>query len=567
MGGAMRQAGIVAAAGVYALDHNVERLADDHARARRLGEALHEAGVPVDLEQVETNFVQVDVGPLGLTRAGGDGADEGGGRAALDDRVADEAARGDAPRRRRRRHRRRDRRDPARARSPCPRLTSSPPSSARLLAESSRSKRLPSSPAPSCAAARCSGPTPSASPTRRPARRRRPTTSTASARSRRRSPPSPSCSSATTGKLDLEDRLDAHLDVPARGDLTLRRMLSHGSGLQREMPGRRVGDARVPEVDGRAARDARRGGAGARARRAVALLEPRVHPARRGRREAERHAVRGLRRGSGSCSRSGSRARASRPRRRRPSRTRSSRTATSCSASRCSSSARAASPRPASSGRPSATSAAGRRSSRRPDPDVLAPESLELMTSVQTMADPYRWSLAWGVGLMLVRERRPHLLRARRRDARLPRERARRPRQRPRRRGARERVEREPGGGLARARRQGARAASRPKRRRGGPSAPPPDDLASALGRWWSEGAEFVFRWHDGRLESRWAGARRSGCRGRASSALEGDRFRTVFGRERGELLELVRDGDGRVTRMYWATYPFDREHRVTGAT
>src|SRR3954471_1527792 len=39
------------------------------------------------------------------------------------------------------------------------------------------------------------------------------------------------------GKLDLEDRLEAHLDVPARGDLTLRRMLSHGSGLQRELPG------------------------------------------------------------------------------------------------------------------------------------------------------------------------------------------------------------------------------------------------------------------------------------------------------------------------------------------
>jgi threonine aldolase len=65
-GGAMRQAGIVAAAGVYALEHNVERLADDHARARRLAEGLVAAGVPVDLEQVETNFVQVDVGPLGL---------------------------------------------------------------------------------------------------------------------------------------------------------------------------------------------------------------------------------------------------------------------------------------------------------------------------------------------------------------------------------------------------------------------------------------------------------------------------------------------------------------------
>jgi threonine aldolase len=65
-GGAMRQAGIVAAAGVYALEHNIERLADDHARARRLAEGLSEAGVPVDLEQVETNFVQVDVAPLGL---------------------------------------------------------------------------------------------------------------------------------------------------------------------------------------------------------------------------------------------------------------------------------------------------------------------------------------------------------------------------------------------------------------------------------------------------------------------------------------------------------------------
>jgi threonine aldolase len=65
-GGAMRQAGIVAAAGLYALDHNVERLADDHANARRLAEGLAEAGVPVDLEQVETNFVLLDVGRLGL---------------------------------------------------------------------------------------------------------------------------------------------------------------------------------------------------------------------------------------------------------------------------------------------------------------------------------------------------------------------------------------------------------------------------------------------------------------------------------------------------------------------
>ena len=68
-GGAMRQAGIVAAAGLYALDHNVERLADDHARARRLAEGWEARGVPVQADAVETNFVQVDVGPLGLSSA------------------------------------------------------------------------------------------------------------------------------------------------------------------------------------------------------------------------------------------------------------------------------------------------------------------------------------------------------------------------------------------------------------------------------------------------------------------------------------------------------------------
>ena len=51
-GGAMRQAGIVAAAGMYALDHHVERLAEDHANARTLAEGLAElAGVELDPER------------------------------------------------------------------------------------------------------------------------------------------------------------------------------------------------------------------------------------------------------------------------------------------------------------------------------------------------------------------------------------------------------------------------------------------------------------------------------------------------------------------------------------
>jgi threonine aldolase len=60
MGGGMRQAGILAAAGRYALANHVTRLADDHARARRLAEALAPFGV-VELDRVQTNIVLVDL--------------------------------------------------------------------------------------------------------------------------------------------------------------------------------------------------------------------------------------------------------------------------------------------------------------------------------------------------------------------------------------------------------------------------------------------------------------------------------------------------------------------------
>jgi threonine aldolase len=65
-GGALRQAGVVAAAMLYALDHNVERLAEDHVRAKRLAEGLAAAGLPVDVEATETNFVGIDVASAGL---------------------------------------------------------------------------------------------------------------------------------------------------------------------------------------------------------------------------------------------------------------------------------------------------------------------------------------------------------------------------------------------------------------------------------------------------------------------------------------------------------------------
>ncbi len=62
LGGGMRQAGILAAAGVYALTHNVDRLREDHENAQRLASSLVDVGgLTVDLETVATNIVVAHV--------------------------------------------------------------------------------------------------------------------------------------------------------------------------------------------------------------------------------------------------------------------------------------------------------------------------------------------------------------------------------------------------------------------------------------------------------------------------------------------------------------------------
>jgi threonine aldolase len=67
MGGGMRQVGIIAAAGLYALRHNIDRLAEDHRRCRLLAERVARApGLEVDLEKVETNIVFADTRASGL---------------------------------------------------------------------------------------------------------------------------------------------------------------------------------------------------------------------------------------------------------------------------------------------------------------------------------------------------------------------------------------------------------------------------------------------------------------------------------------------------------------------
>jgi threonine aldolase len=69
-GGAMRQAGIIAAAGVYALQHHVERLAEDHANAKLLATALAELpNVSLNPSDIETNIIFFDVGAAGLLAA------------------------------------------------------------------------------------------------------------------------------------------------------------------------------------------------------------------------------------------------------------------------------------------------------------------------------------------------------------------------------------------------------------------------------------------------------------------------------------------------------------------
>jgi CubicO group peptidase (beta-lactamase class C family) len=104
-----------------------------------------------------------------------------------------------------------------------------------------------------------------------------------------------------------------------------------------------------------------------------------------------------------------------------------------------------------------------------------------------------------------------------------------------------------------------------PEREPWAPEEAPPDEVLPLLGRWWSEGDETIFSWRAGKLEARLATAPAE----REPSVFEPegeDRFRTVSGRERGEVLRMVRDDHGEVVRLYWATYPFTRTPEIFGA-
>jgi CubicO group peptidase (beta-lactamase class C family) len=88
---------------------------------------------------------------------------------------------------------------------------------------------------------------------------------------------------------------------------------------------------------------------------------------------------------------------------------------------------------------------------------------------------------------------------------------------------------------------------------------PPPEDVVPLLGIWFMEASRFVFRWREGKLEARYEGSadwQPSSVFARESA----DRWRTVSGPEQGEALRIERAPDGSVTRMVWAGYPVTRE-------
>jgi CubicO group peptidase (beta-lactamase class C family) len=93
------------------------------------------------------------------------------------------------------------------------------------------------------------------------------------------------------------------------------------------------------------------------------------------------------------------------------------------------------------------------------------------------------------------------------------------------------------------------------------PAGRPPDELDGVLGRWWSEGEELVVQLRGDELQIPNA----PGLPPSRFAREERDRWRGFAGRERGELLLVERDEAGGVVQLWWATYPLTREPAAFG--
>jgi CubicO group peptidase (beta-lactamase class C family) len=195
-----------------------------------------------------------------------------------------------------------------------------------------------------------------------------------------------------------------------------------------------------------------------------------------------------------------------------------------------------------------------------PDPAVLSPDTLEEMTQPQLMTDPEGWTSAMGLGFFLVRSPKGRTWVGH--TGGLP--------------GQVTGVftHRESGtAGIALMNSSSSPDPTELALALGDhvldhdpvepepwrPGASVPEHLLPLLGRWFSEGSGFTFSVREGRLEARADAAPKE----RAPSVFEpidDTTFRTVSGRERGELLRVTRDADGAVVKLNWATYLVTRD-------
>ena len=199
-----------------------------------------------------------------------------------------------------------------------------------------------------------------------------------------------------------------------------------------------------------------------------------------------------------------------------------------------------------------------------PDPAVLAPATVDEMHELRVMAEP-DWTLGWGLGVMLLRRGEqlfaghtggfPGFLsflvysRAAKAGAVVLTNSSHWPKL--------------TDTGLALAEKAIEAMPFEPELWR--PEEPPPEELRDVLGRWWSEGQEWIFTYSGGRLEARSADASVT-KQPSAFEAVAPDEYRTVAGSERGETLRIVRDDAGAPVKLYWATYPFLRTPEPFGA-
>jgi CubicO group peptidase (beta-lactamase class C family) len=199
-----------------------------------------------------------------------------------------------------------------------------------------------------------------------------------------------------------------------------------------------------------------------------------------------------------------------------------------------------------------------------PDPAVLSRETVDEMSAFQSMVDLTKWRLGYGLGFALYRDGDDVFVGH---DGAHAGYLAHVSAQRAKRTGAA--VLTNEGAGvtisvlgieLSRA----VAAAYRPVREEWRPGEEPPGEVEGLLGQWWIEGHPVVFSFRGGKLESVFPDARLD--LGRSVYEREGeDVYRVSHGYERGELLRIVRDEAGVPVKLYFATYPVTREPTTFG--